>query len=281
MPKKKTSIIIVGDGTAPKKAVCAALNDLYESSTVIENVALVWPPDDGAEDNSSLREIVTWIVDTATVPLTVFAESKSDIPKHIASEADEIVESGSPIFAACSSVGRNVTGLVLWNDDNLDYTEKVVLFLAQNGVKEILDLTNALVPIVVEDDEAPAEKAPPKKEPAEAPKAEKPEAFTEDELLSMPVATLKLIATNMGESFSSHPSKQELVDLILGGGSTTPEEVLPQKEEPQKEEPQPVAAPQQNDATMVVFYNNGSSVTLNLSSAAAKDAVSTIVANLL
>lgn len=268
MPKKKTPIVIVGDGAAPKRAVHAALDDLF-GSTNIENVTIVWPPGDTADD-ASLREVVSWVVDVGVVPLYIFAESKDDVPKRIASEVDNIVESDNPVTDAFSYIGRDVTGLVLWNDDNVDYTEEVVLALAQNGAKKILDLTNALVPIDVEDVDS-SEEAPPAKKPA----AEKAEAFTEDELLSMPVATLKIIATNMGETFSSHPSKQELVDIILEGGSTTPAEVMPQKD------PQPVVEQPQSDATMVVFYSNGSTVTLNLSSDAAKAAVNDIVSKLL
>jgi hypothetical protein len=148
------------------------------------------------------------------------------------------------------------TLLILWDDSNSEAMETLCSYALEHGVK-VLDLANGLAPIALEEEE----QAPEQKE--EEPEEEHSN-FTHEELVAMPLASLKRMATALGHEIPSRPSKEHLAEMISGEPTTEEVAVPAPKEEKAKTEDAPLES---NVVSITVVYDNGATVVLNASGA--------------
>lgn len=256
--KKNTTFIIMGSGAAPEPALWTALSDAADSSSD-PLFKILW------YSTPTMESVVNWMYESESV-FDLYLDGPA--PKSIVRAAENVFKTDDldrKGDTACEwaiyeslLLGNTVKALLLWDDDQPELMEKMVLACADNDI-EVLDLGNGLVPIIVEDDEPQPQPQEPEQEPD---KADTP--FTADELAAMPLSTLKRIVASQGYEGSTPRSKQELIDIILTGDVPTAQELL-------IAEPVKVAAPADKPLpTMVVFYDDGTSVTINVKQDARK-----------
>lgn len=227
---------IIGAGSASHKAVFAALDDL-------EKDAVFYIP---FVRSAGMEIVYDWLIDherefiVVGNPTKVLREFAAEVK---AAEGDELYDAVLKYLA-----DTEATVLVLWEDGLED-----LIFKAHTNGHKILELTNGLSPITVEDDPQPS--------PVDEPDDEEESSdLTYEELGKMPISALKRYAVNKGINIKGL-SKDEIIDILYSS-------------EPQKEEPtpqlvdEPVVQPKMADlespvATIVIIYANGTTTTIS------------------
>ena len=281
--KPEAYVLIVGSGEAKSSVVTAGLQDIFASYTV-QTVTTAW-----YEYAAGMQNVQDVLMDSS-VPWYIVASNDSKVVPRFAKCAEDVmyVELGeSTIEEAVISQGHwddvptdtLVIALLLWDDEAPEVMEGCVVAADAAGIK-VLDLTNGLVPIVLEEDEVAPE------EPIQAVPTKKQETdtvdisdqpFTEDELLSMPVATLKRMASAQGLN-TTGMNKAALVEWLSSQHipASVPTLVPPIELDDDEEEMAPsnvlnipvTSHPSQMPVpvSVVVVYSSGASIVLNLDS---------------
>lgn len=234
---------IIGSGTAPTKAVRAALDDLPKGSTFIV------PAGPGF---SNLEPVYDWILDTESV-FTVVGK-----PVRILAEAAEwAVPSATPedtvLENLINSEADKKALLVMWGDGS----DSVILSAHSKGIS-ILELSNGLTPITVEDSPEPQDE---EDEDTEDTPATEAEDFSRLEMESMPAAAVKRQAVNKGLDIKGK-TKLEIIDEIFNHIPALSDDI-----ECFEEAPQDTASQRVSDAhspvSVILVLNNGTSVTIH------------------
>lgn len=194
---------VIGTGRANPNIIEDSLNELVDHSEFV----LPWY---GGKPCDSLDRVYTAIIDFE-YPYHIVGTTP---PKSIIRPAISHDETESPntlVVEKTKSLGGD-TILVLWDDT--PETEVAILEAHSRGMR-LLDLTNAMAPIdVVDTDPAPV--VDDKVEEERPVDEEEPGAFTEQELRSQPIASLRRQAKMLGLEHDKNATKGELVDLLLG-----------------------------------------------------------------
>lgn len=206
---------LVGGGTANARVVYDALADVYKVGDVVYV----------ADNLIANKAVKSWM--EAQEPSASFVT------------VNEVFTS----LANDKEANRDVTLLILWDDDKPELMEKYAFRASDHGIK-ILDVSNGLTPIVVEGHVPQEEKAP------EAPKAE----MTYDELVAMPMGKLKKMAAEYGDYTKTLKTKSALAEAVLMGAAPS--------DEPQEEKTAPVIISSAGPTcTVVVVFPDGKVIT--------------------
>lgn len=137
---------IVGSGSAPRKVIEASLNDIGASSHFI----VPWY----GRVTSGLEVVYDWVLDNEATFTVVATEGTKAVPKALAAKASS-VENAPDVDKHILSMlkERPVRGLalVMWDDDKVPYSIEVSS-MAINFKLATLELTNGMVPIILDED---------------------------------------------------------------------------------------------------------------------------------
>lgn len=272
--KKPVVLVIMGNGSAPRSVLETGILDALESGDVKE-IAIAW------YESESDNVVIYDVLSRNDFPLYIYVDDPAGgkkLPKVIDNMAEDVLHTDTlhvdmlvDSMERAQELDAEMRVLLLWDDNDPVAMEEIVYRCADNGVP-VLDMSNGLVPITVEDDEDDEE--------ATSPAAADPDGdevdvahpvvlddsapFTSEELANMPLAALKRMAIAQGKDVPSRASKAVLIDLLLEGVTipvpTEDEEVAPVA-------PAAVPAPVVEVAPQpvaVVIYNNGVSITINV-----------------
>lgn len=184
---------IVGRGGGNKRVITASLNDLPSDSYF----HVLWT----GEPTTAEEIVYDWLIDNEK-PFTIYG---THVPKGLARHAEDV--SDLPMYMAAKDEGCQ-TALVLWEEGSDD-----IVISASSIFPKMLELTNGLTPIEVDDDEEERHAEP---SPV-ASDTESPEFFTRSELENMPAAAVKRQAKEKGLDITGKV-KAEIIDMLLGEG---------------------------------------------------------------
>ena len=188
---------VLGTGSTSKNIIEDALTELGVDNNFVVTC--------GAKPSDSEARVINWLIDmevnfmlthNGTAPAE-FTE-KASVERLDASPARDIIHYLSKTKG---------TLLLLWDDTLVPEMEEICFDAADAGVP-ILDLTNGLVPIVV--DITPEEKV----EPVPTEEVEI-EPFSRAEMLSMSIGVLRKTAKSQGIHVGTNMTKEQIVDAIL------------------------------------------------------------------
>ena len=189
---------ILGSGITSKNVIEDALNELG-----VDNDFMVTC---GAKPSESEARVINWLIDMEINYKIIHAGHAPT--KFIESASVEQLEASPAREMVHQLAKKKGTLLLLWDDTQAPVMEEICFDAADAGVP-ILDLTNGLVPIVVELDE-PAEKP----KPVQTEEVEI-EPFSRTEMLSMSIGVLRRTAKSQGIQVGTSMSKEQIVDAIL------------------------------------------------------------------
>lgn len=177
---------IIGTGEASESAIAAALNDLDTNATfVVPN-----------RKSTVMEPIWDWLIDQ-DIAFDIVGEPGKALRKYANNVIEtETNDTDSFLLQHLTEASESPTILVLWDDS--ENCAKNVLFAASKNWK-ILELTNGLAPITVDEEEAPVEQE---------------EQFNAEELESMPIAALKRLAVNAGIDVKGK-TREEIINSML------------------------------------------------------------------
>ena len=223
MPTKKV-IGVIGKGNASLNVIEDSLSELVNDSIFV----LPWY---GGKPDESLDRVYTAIIDFGHEYIMV----GNRIPRSVLKDAkdwEDTEDANSAVLNYVQRLAGEKSLLVLWDD--APETEDTLLKAHAIGIR-ILDLTNALAPIdvvdvqeVAETPEVPAVNTAREEALAEvladinekygseviAPESE---AFTEKELRSQPIASLRRQAKLLGIEIEKTTTKEQLIGILLNG----------------------------------------------------------------
>lgn len=222
---------IIGAGDSSAKAVATALGDL-------EKDAVFYIP---FSRSLSMETVYDWLIDNERDFVVIGNPGK--VLRQYAAEvhAADMDDININVLKHLQDTGATV--LVLWEDGIEDAVMK-----AHAEGHTILELSNGLAPITIEDDE---QEAAPVVEPEVAEKDNDEEEvvrFSREELESMPVSAVKRYATNMGMDIKGK-TKDEIIDTLFPV-ATKQAPVIPDDAPPALSKP----------LTIVVIMDNGSTL---------------------
>ena len=261
MPKTRKIYGIAGRGHAKASVVMTAIKDSVEAGGTFilpfykEESAIMHKVYTHFEDDSDAVE--TWISNKPKKPEFSFVE-ETDFARDTA-WSDDDVDHQIVVNLIDFNQEDEAFLLLLWDDDNADLMTDLAIKAIEGGV-QVLDLANGLAPITIESDGAePTEESA--EESAEEDKDEDVAgSFTYEELVAMPMASLKRMASALGHELPSRPTKGDLAEMILGNAE--PEGV--QNDEPTTQDGVGlVDADTPRVATITIVYRNGSTVVVN------------------
>lgn len=195
---------VIGRGGSNKRVILASLNDLPQDS----HFHLLWT---GEDPSPGQETIYDWLIDYEKT-FTIYG---TNVPKGLVRYAEEV--SDAPMYTHLHKMGCD-TALVLWEDGMDD-----IIITASPFFPRLLELTNGLTPIEVDDDEEGTTEEP-QTVPVE-PEQDESGELTRDELMSMPMAAVKRQAKERGIDFSGL-SKAEIVDRIFAAPESVEEGVV-------------------------------------------------------
>lgn len=223
MPTKKV-IGVIGKGNASLNVIEDSLSELVNDSIFV----LPWY---GGKPDESLDRVYTAIIDFGHEYIMV----GNRIPRSVLKDAkdwEDTEDANSAVLNYVQRLEGEKSLLVLWDD--APETEDTLLKAHAVGIR-LLDLTNALAPIdvvdvqeVAETPEAPAVKTG-REEALEKVLADITEkygsevvapesgAFTEEELRSQPIASLRRQAKLLGIEIEKTTTKEQLIGILLNG----------------------------------------------------------------
>jgi hypothetical protein len=223
MPTKKV-IGVIGKGNASLNIIEDSLSELVNDSIFV----LPWY---GGKPDESLDRVYTAIIDFGHEYIMV----GNRIPRSVLKDAkdwEDTEDANSAVLSYVQRLAGEKSLLVLWDDS--PETEDTLLKAHASGIR-LLDLTNALAPIdvvdvqeVVETPEVPAVNTAREEALAEAladinkkydSEVTAPEsgAFTEAELRSQPIASLRRQAKLLGIEIEKTTTKEQLIGILLNG----------------------------------------------------------------
>lgn len=207
---------LVGGGSVSARVVYDALSDVYKTGD------MVYVADTLIEN----KAVKSWI--EALEPNASFVT------------VNEVFTS----LVNDKEANRDVTLLILWDEAKPELMEKFAFRAADHGIK-ILDVSNGLTPIVVENPGgAPVETAP----------KEDTKELTYDELVAMPMGKLKQMASQYGDYTKALKTKSALAEAVLMGAAPS--------DEPQEEKTAPVTISSAGPTcTVVVVFPDGKVIT--------------------
>lgn len=237
---------IIGKGAVSEAALKAALDDLSKD-------AAFYVHKDG-KVTDSLTALFTWLIDWEREFHVLGNSIGVSLSEYAKSTSDGTME---------DVINKSDTILVLWDDS--ESLEKGIMYAASSG-KKILELSNGLAPIEVEDDTAaPVVAQQPELEVQNDEQEEEAQVFSRAEMEAMPAAAVKRYATNSGVDIKGK-TKAEIIDEVMGG---TPAPVVEQKAEEgnagQQLEPLTKAsiANAVGAMSLIFILDNGTSITVH------------------
>lgn len=201
MPTKKV-IGVIGKGNASLNVIEDSLSEMVNDSIFV----LPWY---GGKPDESLDRVYTAIIDFGHEYIMV----GNRIPRSVLKDAkdwEDTEDANSAVLNYVQRLAGEKSLLVLWDDT--PETEDTLLKAHAIGIR-LLDLTNALAPIDVVDVQEVAE-TPVVEEVIEEAKSE---AFTEEELRSQPIASLRRQAKLLGIEIEKTTTKEQLIGILLNG----------------------------------------------------------------
>lgn len=223
MPTKKV-IGVIGKGNASLNVIEDSLSELVNDSIFV----LPWY---GGKPDESLDRVYTAIIDFGHEYIMV----GNRIPRSVLKDAkdwEDTEDANSAVLNYVQRLAGEKSLLVLWDD--APETEDTLLKAHAIGIR-LLDLTNALAPIDVVDVQEVAEtpEVPEVNTAREEALAEvladinekygseviapESEAFTEKELRSQPIASLRRQAKLLGIEIEKTTTKEQLIGILLNG----------------------------------------------------------------
>ncbi len=188
---------VVGAGVAPRKVIEAGLNDIGVSSVFI----IPWY----GKVTDGLEVVYDWVLDNGAIFSIVAKDEVKDPPKALASKATSVmVVQDVDAHIVRTLKEREVQGmvLVLWDQDKEKYSVEVAS-MAIDLKLPTLELTNGLVPIILNDSEETV---------VEDEMPDLGEASYDRETLEMmPTALVKRMAKDKG---LAPRSKEEAVEML-------------------------------------------------------------------
>lgn len=219
---------IIGAGKASPKAITTALDDLEKDAIFYVPVAR----------SESMETVYDWLIDNEREFIVignagkVLKASASDVL-----EAPEVSDTNMGVLQYLRDTGATV--LVLWDDD---ITEAV--YAAHSHGHRILELSNGLAPITVDDD-APTPEQDSKDE------ANDDKTLSRGELESMPISAVKRYAVNYGLDIKGL-GKEEIIDALF-----------PPLPLPTTVVPSVPSADGTHISSIIVVFSNGCTLSLN------------------
>lgn len=193
---------IIGTGPTKKNIIEDLLNEIGEDNNYILY---------GSHrlSDSEVR-VLDWMVNHE-VPFTIIADDKTS-ESFTDESAYSITHKNLTDDAFLKELKKKKgTLLLLWDDEREKEMTRIVYLATDMGI-QIKDLTNGLVPIVLEDEDAPA--APQRVETDEV----EIEQFSREELEGMPISVLRKNAKSQNIN-TDGLSKTQLVSALLGAES--------------------------------------------------------------
>jgi hypothetical protein len=190
-----------GSSNTPAEAIVAGLKDSIDPAN--DRLMLPWY---GRPIPKDLEVVYDWVLDNE-VPFEMYAEDPDTVPKVFVSCEHGNVSVGVPMVRTSD---RCKTILYLWSDD--DPSEELIWILDSKEVALVLDLTNGLIPIEIEDEE---ESSIPPKATGDYDESSDDslggmETMTKEELENMSAASVKAFASDkLGVPFSTKSSAIE------------------------------------------------------------------------
>lgn len=146
--------VIIGTGTAPKNAVEESLLDVMSDG---DDLSLQWagiPADDSAYDT------IFRVLRDKEIPFTLFHTEEDKIPQELRSWPNaSFSKSRDSRHKAVESMTSDGSLMYLWGDDDVSSAEVEWLFDTFGGIT-VLELSNGLTPIIIEDAPPPPVQAP-------------------------------------------------------------------------------------------------------------------------
>lgn len=197
---------VIGTGTAPRKVINASLDDIGLKATYI----IPWYGR-GPEENSGLDFVYDWMITNDASYKVVSVLGAKPVHKSIASRAIDIIEVDDVDLSILHEL-KDAHGLatVLWDENNDEYSMKIAS-LSIDMKLPTLELTNGLVPIILESDiPAVVEVTNTEKDDLEELDVS---SFDRETLEVMPAAHVKRLARNAGYEVKT---KEEAISMLLG-----------------------------------------------------------------
>jgi hypothetical protein len=203
---------VLGTGRTSKNIIEDALNELGVDNDFVVTC--------GAKPSDSESRVINWLIDMeVNFMLTHNGKAPAEFIEKASVERLDANPARDMIHYLSKTKG---TLLLLWDDALIPEMEEICFDAADAGVP-ILDLTNGLVPIVV--DITHEEKtAPIPTEEVEI------EPFSRAEMLSMSIGVLRKNAKAQGIHVGTTMTKEQIVDAILND-VPMPEPVIEEEEE--------------------------------------------------
>jgi hypothetical protein len=211
---------VVGTGSAPEEAVQAALGDIVKEGDAI---AIAW---DGPPKSAGVKAVYDYVLDNE-IEFVMLHAAGDKVPSVFSSQEFGVTEASDDLVESLvASVEGEGTVLYLWDDD-VDTVSRV---LELAGDKRVLDLTDALTPIMFDDTpEAP--------ELVEAPEEEEDDmSFTRDELEAMAAVAVKRYGAKKG---CKAATKGGIIAELFPDDESAPEEVQADEQPEEVEEIDP------------------------------------------
>lgn len=189
---------IIGAGSAPRKVIDAALNDLGTQPLY----TIPWY----GNISKGLEIVYDWVLDNDASFNIVALEGARNIPKSLANKAQDIVKVNDVDNYILKNLEDNLVSgtLVLWDEDDEPSSTRLAA-MSINMDLPTLELTNGLVPIIL--DNYPNVKVTVSDELPDIDEAN----YDRETLEIMPTALVKRMAKDKG---FEPKSKEEAVDML-------------------------------------------------------------------
>ena len=188
---------VLGTGRTSKNIIEDALNELGVDNNFVVTC--------GAKPSESESRVINWLID---MEVDFMLTHNGKAPAEFIEKASIERLDANPARDMIHYLSKtNGTLLLLWDDTLVPEMEEICFDAADAGVP-ILDLTNGLVPIVVD--------ITPEDKPAPVPTEEvEIEPFSRSEMLSMSIGVLRKTAKSQGIHVGTNMTKEQIVDAIL------------------------------------------------------------------
>lgn len=216
---------VIGSGSASRKVIESSLNDIGIEPTFI----IPWY----GKVTEGLETVYDWVIDNNATFSIIAKEGVKDVPKALAKVASSVLtvdDVDSQIVKLLNE--REVKGLalILWDQDKESYSSSIASMAIDLNIPT-LELTNGLVPIIMDEDVSTKEE----EDPGELPDIGEAD-YERETLEMMPTALVKRMAKDRGYE---PKSKEDAVNLLSNKGE------------------------QRVVSSIVVLYQNGTEVLFN------------------
>lgn len=222
MPQKTTYGVLGTSQNIPREVVVASLDDTVTSAELY-----VIPWYGTKKISQGLEYVYDWVLDTEAKFRVLAMSDGREVPAAIRKNAEEVVtveDVDSSIVTILSEVpSTRAAALVMWDDEQAERSLTLASMSLSNGLRT-LELTNGLVPIIVDDQdedlevlpvsepETPRVKINFKKKEEDLPEID-PSGFDRETLEVMPAASVKRMAKNAGFDVKT---KEDAIDALRG-----------------------------------------------------------------